>query len=90
MKVITGEEAYPFRLVKEEPPPRTYKIPSRINTKLQIYEFVMRTLKLNRLIMHIIHHVADKNINDSYTLEKMCKKAIKIIRSLLPSITFNF
>lgn len=40
--------------------------------------------------MKIIHHIADKNINNSYSLDRMSKKAIKMIRNLLPPVAFNF
>jgi hypothetical protein len=51
---------------------------------------MQQTKDLSILIMDIIHHIADKNIGFSFTLDRICKKTIKMIDDMTEPQTFNF
>lgn len=84
LKLLTGEEKYPFRL-RDEPVKKNKnkELPSRIKDFNGIILYLNITHNACEEIMNIIHYIADNNIENTALLDRMCKRAMKQIDELI-------
>lgn len=83
LKLLTGEEQYPFRVREIVTKKKVLKMPKKLTNYNDVMVYLTTTQEVSSEIMKIIHYIADNNIDNTYYLDKLCKRTLKLITELI-------